>query len=291
MAFLICQIGCTNRIPKVAKDRRNQIGSKLFLRQEKQFFLYSIRSYSVQSGKGQHRRSHKLVIVDIHGPKDGNLYTTLKHLSIGNVHKDWPSGSISSQEWHREVAQPPRENTYHPAALSSSIKTSDILSDGRSDEILEEEFYDSSELFDEEEVELESTTFQHTTVAKPKSKDDISVPDREDEDETMEIQSAFTSGISNLPHRIEESGTGDKDKEQVNVKAPAATNQNTPTWKQLYPQLLAPVTPPCKRVIVAKEHPSFKPKVIDNHRVSNVLKADSVYARIQPSLRHRNGTG
>lgn len=189
------------------------------------------------------------------------------------------------------MAQPPRENAYHPAASSSSTETSDILSDGRSDEILEEEFYDSSELFDEEEVELDSTPSQHSTVAKPKSNDDISVPEREDEDETMEILSAFTSGLSNLPHRNEESGTGDKDKEQVNVKAPAASIQNTPTWKQLYPQLLAPATPPGKRVIVAEEHPSFKPKAIDNHRVSYGLTAASVYARIQPSLRHRNGTG
>jgi hypothetical protein len=203
--------------------------------------------------------------------------------------RDVPSGSISSQQWHQEVAQPPRENTYHPAASSSSTETSDIISDGRSDEILEEEFYDSSELFDEEEVELRSTPSEHSTVTEPKSIDDISVPENEDEDETMEILSAFTSGLSNLPRRNEESGTGDK--EQVNVKTPAASIQNTPTWKQLYPQLLAPATPPGKRVIVAEEHPSYKPKAIDNHRVSYGLTAASVYARIQPSLRHRNGTG
>ena len=211
------------------------------------------------------------------------------HNSLNIIKQSRPPRDAPSQQWHREVAQPPRENTYHPAAASSSTETSDIISDGRSDEILEEEFYDSSELFDEEEVELDSTPSEQSTVTKPKSNDEISVPEREDEDETMEILSAFTSGLSNLPHRNEESGTGDK--EQVNVKAPAASIQSSPTWKQLYPQLLAPATPPGKRVIVAEEHPSFKPKAIDNHRVSYGLTAASVYARIQPSLRHRNGTG
>ncbi|XP_057379029.1 uncharacterized protein LOC130701097 [Daphnia carinata] len=201
--------------------------------------------------------------------------------------RDVPSGSISSEQWHRELAQPPREPTYHPGGASaSSTETSDILSDVRSDEILEEEFYDSSELFEEDETELDSTGGEHS--AKSKAEEEMLTRQKDEEDATMEILSAFTSGLSNLPRRNEESGS---DKEQVSAKTPAASIQQTPTWKQLYPQLLGPATPPGKRVIVTEEHPSSKPKAIDNHRVSYGLTAASVYARIQPSLRPRNGTG
>ncbi|XP_032792078.2 uncharacterized protein LOC116929041 [Daphnia magna] len=203
--------------------------------------------------------------------------------------RDVPSGSISSEQWHRELAQPPREPTYHPGAASaSSTETSDILSDVRSDEILEEEFYDSSELFEEDETELDSTGGEHSALAKSKAEEEMRTRQKDEEDATMEILSAFTSGLSNLPRRNEESGS---DKEQVNAKTPPASIQQTPTWKQLYPQLLVPATPPGKRVIVTEEHPSSKPKAIDNHRVSYGLTAASVYARIQPSLRPRNGTG
>jgi hypothetical protein len=95
ITFLICQTECTNRISKVAGIRRNQIGSNLFLRQEKQFFHYSVRSNSVQSRKGQHRSSHELDIVDIQGPKDGNLDAKLKHVSIGNVYKLYGKGKYN----------------------------------------------------------------------------------------------------------------------------------------------------------------------------------------------------
>lgn len=75
------------------------------------------------------------------------------------------------------------------------------------------------------------------------------------------------------------------------IQPPPPTVQ-APVWR-LYPQLLSPPTPPGKRVIVPEPHPPqpVKPKAVDNHAVSYGLTAASVYARLQPTLRQRNGTG
>ena len=63
-----------------------------------------------------------------------------------------------------------------------------------------------------------------------------------------------------------------------------------PSWRD-FPQLLAPPTPPGKRFIVAEPYQPPEVKAVDNHRVSYGLTAASVYARLQPSLRQKNGTG
>lgn len=249
------------------------------------YYDHSQRHQPLQSNQPDRNAAHQQPYRPIQ-PVD-EIQRRPKQQQMISPARDVPSDSISSQQWHRELPQPPREATYHPGAQSvSSTETSDILSDVRSDEILEEEFYDSSELFEEEEVELDPNAAEH--LAKSKAEEEMLIREKDEEDATMEILSAFTSGLSNLPRRNEESGA---DKEQVNVKTPPASIQQSPTWKQLYPQLLGPATPPGKRVIVTEEHPSSKPKAIDNHRVSYGLTAASVYARIQPSLRPRNGTG
>lgn len=193
----------------------------------------------------------------------------------------------SSHQWHQEIAQPrgPKEATPIEAPIS----------DARSDEILDEE-YDSSELFEEDELELDSTPADDPAVPKTVVEDKVASGKDDDDDSTIDILSAFgiTTGLSNLSPRSEESHSDkeiedDKDPEVSILIPPPPALQ--PQIRQRYPQLLVPPTPPGKRVIVTEEHPSSNPKAVDNHRVSYGLTAASVYARLQPSLRHRNGTG
>lgn len=192
----------------------------------------------------------------------------------------------SSQQWHQPVA--------HPGGPTYDAGDPSIYGSRSEDEILEDE-YDSSELFDEDELELELELEPLRSVDSTPIKTPIEdkVPEKEDEDETLDILSAFglTPGLSSLPRQVEESGS-DKEIEplaDVPQVSPPLTQEQI-TW-QHYPQLLAPRTPPGKRVIVTEEHPASNPKAVDNHRVSYGLTAASVYARLQPSLRPRNGTG
>ena len=197
----------------------------------------------------------------------------------------------SSQQWHQEVARTHTPTTYSKEGTSS-------LSDALSDEILldEEEEYDSSELFDDEELELDSIATEDSAVLKSVVDTDAVVPEKDDDDDdTIDILSAFGITSDSAIHLNEESG--DSDKEIEDEKAPEVSilipppPALQPQIRQRYPQLLAPPTPPGKRVIVSEEHPASKPKAVDNHRVSYGLTAASVYARLQPTLRQRNGTG
>lgn len=197
----------------------------------------------------------------------------------------------SQQQWHHEIAKS-KEPIDNDETLMEAINYG-----ARSDEILEEE-YDSSELFDEDELEFEPLLSEDLKSPNMQIEDKIPAlqqPEKEDEDETIDILSAFglAPGLPTLPGRNEK-GTFDKEAEQqaeVDPEvSPSPTSQQPSNW-QRYPQLLAPRTPPGKRVIVSEEHPAANPKAVDNHRVSYGLTAASVYARLQPSLRPRNGTG
>ena len=108
----------------------------------------------------------------------------------------------SSQQWHQEVARTHTPTTYSKEGTSS-------LSDALSDEILldEEEEYDSSELFDDEELELDSIATEDSAVLKSVVDTDAVVPEKDDDDDdTIDILSAFGITSDSAIHLNEESG-------------------------------------------------------------------------------------
>ena len=192
----------------------------------------------------------------------------------------------SSQQRHEETAHPPQPRY-------EGIDT-DAIEEELTDEFLDVE-YDSSELLDDDllfhEVESAAKDSDSGTEHQVVREKEQEAEDEEEDLETIDVLSAFglTPGLSSLPGRNEESG---KEVEAHHVEpevVPSISRAPSPTWEN-YPQLLAPRTPPGKRVIITEDHPPANPKAVDNHRVSYGLTAASVYARLQPSLRQRNGT-
>ena len=160
------------------------------------------------------------------------------------------------------------------------------------------EEYDSAELFDGDEVETRSSfnaddEIQETQVQVASSNVDTEdTVDGIDEDIPAEVLSAFglTAGpalaIATTHHIV--------DSKAVHVPSnkikPPPASPPAPAWKR-YPHLLAPLSPPGKRIIMPEHQLPASPKPVENHRESYGLTAASVYARLQPSLRqHLNDT-
>jgi len=133
--------------------------------------------------------------------------------------------------------------------------------------------YDSSELMLSEEDELVNETLA-------KSEDNAEIEEDDVEDEALP---------SYIPASAPKSEAEKMPPSKIQPPRPLPP---APAWR-LYPHLLAQPTPPGKRVIVLDpnaQHSMQQPKAVDNHAVSYGLTAASVYARLQPSLRQKNGT-
>lgn len=155
----------------------------------------------------------------------------------------------------------------------------------QSDEMADE--YDSSELFDDADLD------EDRSVAKSDVDDSVLLDD--DADPMDDDPLVITARPRPTPGPRPETGDGPASGEWPVSQENQASGEQQPAgavW-QRYPQLLGPPTPPGKRVITAEGHapaaPGPKPDL--NHRVSYGLTAASHYARLQPSLKLKNGTG
>jgi len=152
--------------------------------------------------------------------------------------------------------------------------------------------YDSAELLDSDDELQERENFneenpnKETVVAS-----DVLEDDHDDDDVPAEVLSAFGLGLPAGPALAIASTQQVIDSKSVHVPSnkfkPPPASPPAPDWKR-YMHLLAPHTPPGKRIIKPEDQLPVGPKSVDNHRVSYGLTAASVYARLQPSLRQQN---